>query len=743
MEREIILEILLLSLSGTVLGLLVCLLRPLTGKLFSWKWHYYLWLLVLLRLAMPVHIDAGIFPSPAAWSPEQTQAVQTAQTDGTDNGGEETGREEGAGNAVTAGTEETAGAAGTESTGAAQSSLPSQAGTADSSAQTEDSAASVSLDGQSWTVFRWLLLIWLFGALLSLAVRISNYRNFVNYVKADCARVSDDRIQRLAGELAEKLHIRKWLWVYESPLVASPVLIGVRHPFIVLPKTELSLEEARLILQHEFIHLKRHDLWYKWLFQLILCAHWFNPVLLLFRKMMDRDCELSCDEAVIGSLTETERKRYGNILLDTAERQLKLHRSVLSATLMEGKENLKQRLQSILSFRKRGAAAASVSILIFAAAAALAACAPAGYRQTAERSQADSSAEGNASEEGKESSGGFLSQLIDGIGGGWKEELMNAPFDIDPAEDAWQVYDDETLLAGKDVDGIWRAYFYSGGDGRIQAESFAFCGSDSILIAWAEEPVDITVCSSWELLSGAFKLVHIGPDGTVNILTEEDGEKETSVTLEPGRNVIKMAGREAKLGKLDISFQGLNTGGFSAVYYTEEEEDAGRLAENIQNDAAGKEEFLSSLTWLDEDVINEAFQVLLDRGENFTGPELEEIFSYGDEKEAGELLVQAVKDGKHPAFSGETIVELLPYMEETAAVELVQEMDREDFTFHVLEELLYYLDDGDCETCVNHYLDLGNTLTGSQYEEIRYLLDDEAAQRLDRRLGARQSRDDS
>ena len=733
MEREIILEICLLSLSGTALGLLFCLLRPLTGKVFSWKWNYYLWLVVLLRLMLPVHVDTGMFPSPAVWSTAQTQAVQTAQTDRTDIGGEES-----AGNAATAGTEETENAAvGTESVGGAQSSLPGQTGISGSSAQAEPSADSASPDGAGWTVFRWLLLIWLFGALLSLAVRISNYRSFVNYVKADCERVSDDRIQRLAAETAGKLGIRKWLWVYESPLVASPVLIGIRHPFIVLPKTELPLEEARLILWHEFTHLKRRDLWYKWLFQLVLCVHWFNPALLLFRKMMDRDCELSCDEAVIGPLTETERKSYGNILLDTAERQLKLHRNVLSATLMEGKENLKQRLQSILAFRKRGAAAAAVSVLIFAAAAALAACAPSGYQQTAEESQGDSSMEGNASEEGGESSGGFLSKLMDGIGGGWKEEMMNAPFDVDPAEDAWKVYDDESLLAGKDVDGIWRAYFYSGGDGHIQAESFAFCGSDSILIAWAEEPVTVTVRSSWELLSGAFKLVHIGPDGTVGTLTEEDGGKETSVTLEPGRNVIKMAGREAKLGKLDISFQGLNSGGLSAVYYTEEEEDAGRLAESIQSGAAGKEEFLSSLTWLDEDAVNEAFQALLDRGETFTGPELEEIFIYADEEKAGDILVQAVKDGKHPALSGETIVELLPYMEETAAVELVQETDRDEFTFHVLEELLYYLDDGDCEICVNHYLDLGNTLTGSQYEEIRYLLSGEALQRLDRRLGTR------
>src|SRR5699024_1557799 len=149
-----------------------------------------------------------------------------------------------------------------------------------------------------------------------------------------------------------------------------------------------------------FIHLKRHDLWYKWLLQLILCVHWFNPALLLLGKLMDRDCELSCDEAAIAPLTEQQRQRYGNILLDTAERQIKLRRSVLSATLLEGRENLKERLRGILVFRKRGTAVIFLSVLLFAAAAVLAACTPSAYRQTDNVPSEDSSVSGGASEEG-------------------------------------------------------------------------------------------------------------------------------------------------------------------------------------------------------------------------------------------------------------------------------------------------------------------------------------------------------
>ena len=38
----------LTSIAGTFLALILILLRPVTRKLFSGSWHYYMWLVVLL-----------------------------------------------------------------------------------------------------------------------------------------------------------------------------------------------------------------------------------------------------------------------------------------------------------------------------------------------------------------------------------------------------------------------------------------------------------------------------------------------------------------------------------------------------------------------------------------------------------------------------------------------------------------------------------------------------------------------
>ena len=573
MTRQILIELVFLSLSGTVLGLLLWLLRPLTRKLFSWKWHYYLWLAVLLRLALPVHVDMGWEILPARESGVSAvselpkaggQAFVDAQISGEQVSGEQVSGEQASGEQSSIeqySTEQfsTENLVEAEGTGQAQRN---SAGTLPESARSFEWEA----------LWQWGFLIWLAGAAASLAVRGLRCRRFLRYIKEDCRRVSEDRLQHLAGRLAEELRIPGWVWVYESPRTATPALIGLRRSFIVLPQAEWELKEAELVLRHELIHLKRKDLWYKALFQLVCCIHWFNPVLILFERRMEQDCELSCDEAVIAPLREEERKVYGNVLLDTAERQSLFRRGGFSAALLEGRGHLGQRLHGILSFRERGKAAALLSIAAFAGIAFLSACAPSAGQET---DRAEEVSEAEAAEEGNSNS--FLGRLADRLfRNSWQREVLNMDFGIDPSEDAWKVFEDDELLAGKDVDGVWKAFWYMGdyGDGvrTVGAESFAICGSESILIAYAQEPVEVELRSSWDLVSGDFKLVYVSPEGSVETLACQGEEAAVTVQLEPGRNVIRMAGREAILEKLSISVEGLDADKISQVYMTEEEE---------------------------------------------------------------------------------------------------------------------------------------------------------------------------
>ena len=50
---------------------------------------------------------------------------------------------------------------------------------------------------------------------------------------------------------------------------------------------------------------QRKDLLFQTLLAFCRCLHWFNPLLPLIQRMMERDCELACDEMVLRSASPT------------------------------------------------------------------------------------------------------------------------------------------------------------------------------------------------------------------------------------------------------------------------------------------------------------------------------------------------------------------------------------------------------------------------------------------------------
>jgi beta-lactamase regulating signal transducer with metallopeptidase domain len=99
----------------------------------------------------------------------------------------------------------------------------------------------------------------------------------------------------------------------------------------------------------------------------LACAvYWFNPIVWLTCREIDRACELSCDEAVIRDFDARGRRSYGETLLYVAVG--KTPRAILSATVCEEKRDLKERLSAIMKAKKRTrvAVAASVAVVCIA-----------------------------------------------------------------------------------------------------------------------------------------------------------------------------------------------------------------------------------------------------------------------------------------------------------------------------------------------------------------------------------------
>ena len=94
-------------------------------------------------------------------------------------------------------------------------------------------------------------------------------------------------------------------------------------------------------------------MFYKWLIQIVVCAHWFNPFVYLLEKEVNKSCELSCDEKVIAVLDDKARREYGDTLISFLKSNNLYKSSLASVTLTEGAEQLKERLGAIMNFKKK------------------------------------------------------------------------------------------------------------------------------------------------------------------------------------------------------------------------------------------------------------------------------------------------------------------------------------------------------------------------------------------------------
>ena len=129
--------------------------------------------------------------------------------------------------------------------------------------------------------------------------------------------------------------------------IDSPFILGLFRPVIYLPSS-LSSEDAAYVMAHERSHLKRRDHWWKPLGFAILAVHWFNPLVWAAYILLCRDIELACDEKVIRELGEAEKKAYSGALLNCSIRRP----YIAACPLAFGEVGVKQRIKSVLNYRK-------------------------------------------------------------------------------------------------------------------------------------------------------------------------------------------------------------------------------------------------------------------------------------------------------------------------------------------------------------------------------------------------------
>ena len=315
-----------LSVSGTLLLLPVLGLKPLYKTRFSKRWQYYIWIIAALRFLLPFTPDTSIVGS---LFEKSDTAVITNEIPANPDG-------------------------------------PVWVNTNHNETepiQTSRDITAVAMR-EPFKIYVCLFFLWSTLALVLFVRKITIYQSFIQYIKAGSVEVSDIKLLNLLSDCEEKLNIKTRVELSYNPLIASPVMIGFFRPGIVLPVGDMEDKELFYIFVHELIHYKQRDMFYKWLIQIVVCAHWFNPFVYLLEKEVNQSCELSCDEKIISVLDDKAKREYGDTLISFMRSNNLYKSSLASVTLTEGAEQLKERLNAIMNFKKKTRWGIFISLLL-------------------------------------------------------------------------------------------------------------------------------------------------------------------------------------------------------------------------------------------------------------------------------------------------------------------------------------------------------------------------------------------
>ena len=334
-------------LSSSALILLVLIVRALGKSRLSCRVRYALWLLVLVRLLIPVQlIETGwgvTAPLPESLTERSIYVLPVGREEGIPTEHSEELRDPFA---------------------------------ADSFGYSRQSGTSFIKYADKWSVANIFRTIWLVGAGLLAAVLLLSNLRFARRLKR--SRVPYDA---LCGGMR----------VYVAERLASPCLVGVFRPGVYLtPESTRSEQTLRHVLAHEETHKRHGDCFWSLLRLAALCLHWYNPLAWYAAIVSRRDGELACDEATLARLGEAESIPYGETLLAlvTAKPAARDLLSVSTAMTAE-KRTLRERIETIVRRpRTRGVALLLSCALLLSATVLAFSKAPASAPMTGEEAPA-------------------------------------------------------------------------------------------------------------------------------------------------------------------------------------------------------------------------------------------------------------------------------------------------------------------------------------------------------------------
>jgi bla regulator protein BlaR1 len=308
-------KLLWISIQSSVVIILILLIQKILRGRLGIRWHYLLWFLLLIRLAIPWLPDSRIsIFNFVPRSIQQGRLIESfTQTRSTDGMG---------------------------------FYIRSQSAI---TRETTDESGTASV---SFTLA--LPALWLIGtALIAGYVCVRNINLWLT-VKRE-RPITDQEILDLLEDCKMEMGVQTIIGVVVSDKIKSPALFGFVRPRLLLPQGLLEtcgLEELRYVFIHELAHLKQRDIYFGWLMALLQIAHWFNPLMWFAFRRMRADRELACDGLAISMMDADEPPRYSQTIVNLLENFSQVSYVPSVAGILEDKSQIERRIKMIAGYKK-------------------------------------------------------------------------------------------------------------------------------------------------------------------------------------------------------------------------------------------------------------------------------------------------------------------------------------------------------------------------------------------------------
>ena len=154
--------------------------------------------------------------------------------------------------------------------------------------------------------------------------------------------------------------------VYRCAQWSTPFVLGIIAPRIYVPES-VSPEDLPQVLAHERCHIRRWDHVMKPFAFLLLAVHWFNPVLWASYILLGRDMENACDELALKNADTSRRAAYSRALVSCAAQP----KMAAVCPLAFGEVAVKERVKNVIHYKKPAVWAA---VMVAVAAVIIGAC---------------------------------------------------------------------------------------------------------------------------------------------------------------------------------------------------------------------------------------------------------------------------------------------------------------------------------------------------------------------------------